>query len=111
MEGSTSRVFRPRESVNLLVLGDQMLLLRRLWVRVSRRDLWGEHVLLKKAFSHEPLKLLLKCPALIGQVSLAFVVGAVLLRPKVRRIILQWSRASDSWLILEGVENSIDREL
>ena len=46
-----------------------------------------------------------------GLVSLAFVVGAVFLRPGERRIMSEWSRASDPWLIFDCVEDFVDREL
>ena len=46
-----------------------------------------------------------------GLVPLVVVVGVILLQPRKREIVLDWSRASDSWLILDGVEDLIDRKL
>ena len=104
-------MFRIREAVDLLVLGDQVLLPRRLSVRMSRRGFRSEDVLLKEALSDELLRVLPEFPALNGQVSLTFVVGAVILRSKKRRVVLERSQASDPRFIFESVKDFIDREL
>jgi len=71
-----------RESVDLLLLGDQVLLSRRLSDQISKRGFRSEDVLLKEALFDELLKVLSEYPALGGRVSLAFMVGAVFLRPE-----------------------------
>jgi len=53
-----------RKSVDLLVLGDQVLLPRRLNDRMSRRGFRSEDILLKKILS-DGLQALLKCPTLM----------------------------------------------
>ena len=45
-----------------------------------------------------------------GLVFLTFVVGAISLQPKEKKIVLEWSWASDLWFIFEGFEDFVDRE-
>ena len=68
------------ESVDLLVLGDQVLLPRRLSVQMSRSGFRSENILLTEAISDELLQVLSERPTLDGRVSLAFVVVAIILR-------------------------------
>ena len=77
---------------------------------MSRRGFRGEDVLLKKVLSHELLQVLSESPTLDGRVSVAFVVGALLLKPGERRVVLERSRVSDSWLIFECDKNFVDEE-
>ena len=67
------------ESVDLLVLGYQMLLPGRLSVRMTRHDFRSDDILLKKALSDELFDVLPECPALDGRVFFASMVGAVIL--------------------------------
>jgi len=43
--------------------------------------------------------------------SFTFVVGAVFLLPGKREIVLEWSQAPNLWLILDGIEDFVDRVL
>ena len=52
------------ESVDLLILGDQVLLSRGLSVRVSRCDFRSDHILLKKVLPNELLQVLSEWPTL-----------------------------------------------
>ena len=51
-----------------------------------------------------------KTSAVDGFVSLAVVKGAVVLCSGVSRIMLDWLRASDSRLVLNGVKDLVDGE-
>ena len=43
--------------------------------------------------------------------NIAFMVGAIILRPKKRRVVLERSWVPDSRLIFESVEDFVDQEL
>ena len=96
--------------IDRLVLGDQMMWLRRLCVQGSgccfgRGDIFFEDALLNELF-----QVLSEGPTVDGLVPFGFVVGAVFLRSEKRGIVLDLSWTSDPWLILDGVEDLIDRE-
>ena len=46
-----------------------------------------------------------------GLMSLAFVIGAVFLRPEEQKIVPEWFRAPDLSLIFDSVEDFVDRKL
>jgi len=59
-----------RESVDLFVLGDQVLLPRRLSVQMSRGSFRSEDIFLKEALFDKLPQVLPECPALGDRVSL-----------------------------------------
>jgi len=81
-----------------------MLFLRRLSVWMSRCGFRSEDILFKKVLFYRLLQVFPEGPAVDG------VVGAVFLRLGERRIVLEWSRAPDLWLIFDSVEDFVDRE-
>ena len=108
LEGGTSRVFEIRGSVSRLALGDYMLFTRRSSVRMFRCDFRSEDILFKEALFYKLLHILSEGSGLDGLVSLAFVVEAVFFRPRVWRIMLEWSRTPEPWLIFDSFEYLID---
>ena len=70
------------ESVDRLLLGDRVLLPRRLRVWLPRGRLRSEDRLLEKALLDELLQVFSEGPTVDGLVPLAIMVGAVLLRPR-----------------------------
>jgi len=75
---------------------------------MSRCDFRSEDILLEEALFYKLLQVLSKGPALDGLVSLAFIVEAVFfLRPEEQKIMLEWSRTSDLWLIFDCVEDFV----
>ena len=94
--------------IDRFVLGDQMLWLRRLCVQGSGCCFGRGDIFFKDALLNELFQVLSKGPTMDGLVSFGFVIGAVLFRVGKREIMLDCSRASDPWLILDGVEDLID---
>ena len=60
---------------------------------------------------YELFQVLLEGLTVDGLVSLTLVKGAVLLRPKEQKIMLERPWASDPWLIFDCVADFIDEEL
>ena len=72
-------MFGIRESVNRLVLSDSMLFLRRLSVQISRCGFKSEDILFKKVLFYKLIQVLSEGSTVDGLMSVAFVVGAVVL--------------------------------
>ena len=69
-------------SVDRLVLGDQVLLPRRLCIQMSENCLMSDNVLFEEAMLDELFQVPSKSPTMAGRVSFTFVVGAVFLQSK-----------------------------
>jgi len=80
--------FGLRKLVYRLVLGDHMLFLLGLDVRMSRYGHRSEDIFLEEALFYTLLQVLLEGPKVDGLVSIAFVIRAVFLRLGERRIVL-----------------------
>ena len=92
------------ELIDRHVLGDQIMLPRRLSVWLLGNCLRSEGVLLEKALLDQFLQVSSERPIMDGLVPFTIVVGAVLLQPRECGIVLDRLRASDPWLIFYGVK-------
>ena len=68
-------------------------------------------MLLEEALLNELFQILLEGSTVDDLMSFGFVVGAMFFRPGKQGIVLDWSRTSDPWLVLDGVEDLIDQKL
>ena len=65
----------------------------------------------EEALEDELVQIFLEVPAVYDLVPLTVLVGTILFCFGKCRIILDWSRALDAQLVLDGAENLIDGEL
>jgi len=93
------------------------------WSRVVNRSVAGkaagsgaqsyfgcEDVFFLEALLNELFQVLLEGPTVDSLVPFGFMVGAILLRIGTRGIVLDWFCTSDLWLVLDVVEDLVDRE-
>jgi len=97
-------------SLNRLVLGDHVLRLgRRRRVRLTCPG--GEYVLFEEALADKFFQISPEASTVCIIVSLTVVIRTVIFCSSKCRVIFDWLRAPYPWLVLDGTEYFINREL